>query len=342
MRFRDFIFSRLVLQHLLIAIGATIIVLWISLKLLDVYTHHGQTITVPDLEGLSEQDIKPLLRNLQLSYTINDSIFDDNRSKGTIAAQSPAAGTHVKKNRTIYLTTVAFLPEMIPMPDLTDLSLRQAVTVLNIYGLRTGNIENRPDIAKNAVLQQKFNNGLIEPGSLVEKGTAIDLVVGQGLGQNRVVVPVLLGQGRDEAISNLNAANLNIGNEFFLDDQQMHGNFRVYRQTPDAMTRQHRLQAGSTVDIYYRSDEVFDFATYLLELNTKPLPLLYGKTPSEVMETLAQFNFELGQEHFVGNVSREKARVYLQSPEYDEEARIQQGTKIDVWYRSVEEFDLEH
>jgi eukaryotic-like serine/threonine-protein kinase len=341
MTFREFLKSKIFLRQLLLALAASVVVLWVSLKLLDTYTLHGRSITVPDLEGFHEADVKPLLSRMNLRYVINDSIFDDSREKGTIAAQTPAPGTEVKRNRTIYLTMVAFLPEMIPMPDLNDLSLRQAVTVLETYGLHVGQLETRPDIAVNAVLQQKYNHGIIEPGTLVEKGTAIDLVIGAGLGQSQVQVPNVVGLDRREAINRLHSASLNVGNEIFVDTDESGSELRVYRQSPDPITRTHFLQAGSTVDIYYRSAEDFDFDAYLEELLTVPIPMLYGKTPNEVLETLEALGLELGEEVFEDNVSREKARVYMQMPEYDEEGRIQSGKAVDVWYRSVDAFDLD-
>ena len=340
MTFRQFITSKLFIKQLLLAASAAIAVIWISLKLLDAYTLHGHSITVPNLEGYSESDIRHLLSNMHLTYKINDSIFDEGRPKGSIAAQNPAAGTQVKKNRTIYLTMVAYLPEMIPMPDLNDLSLRQAVALLETYGLRVGILENRPDIAKNAVLQQKYKNGIIEPGTLVEKGTPIDLVVGQGLGDHRVFVPNLIGRSRHEAINILNAANLNIGNEIFLDNDPLDENLKVYRQTPNPLLQDHFLQAGSTVDIYYRSADLFDFKAYLEELISTSAPSLYGKSPQEVEELLDEMDLELGNEFFEDNVSRDQARAYRYSPESLQQAKAQGISRVDVWYRPAEKLNL--
>ena len=136
MSVKQFISGKLFLRQLMLAFAVGIVIIWGSLKLLDVYTHHGRTIVVPDLEGLSESAAGDLLESYQLRYQINDSIFDDERDKGTISSQDPVPGTEVKKNRTIYLTLVAIMPEMVPMPDLTDLSLRQAMSMLETHGLK--------------------------------------------------------------------------------------------------------------------------------------------------------------------------------------------------------------
>ena len=332
-----FVRSRLFLKQLLIAFAAGIFLIWGSLKLLDAYTHHGRLVTVPDLEGMPREEVGPLLKRQNLRYVINDSIFDDTREKGTISMQDPTAGTEVKRNRTIYLTMIALMPEMVPMPDLTDLSYRQAVTRLETYGLSPGLLEYRPDIARNAVLEQKFQGGAIEPGTLVEKGTAIDLVLGEGLGENIVLVPMLIGKSRQEAIQALNAVTLNIGAEFYLDDKE--NDVKVYRQTPDPVSRNHYLRAGSTVDLYYRSPEQFDFEEYLAELMTVPVPLLFGKTPDEVLEMLRELELEIGEEVFENNVGLRDARVYRQEPEYESDAMIRKRDTIRVWYRTVNAFD---
>jgi beta-lactam-binding protein with PASTA domain len=340
MRLLDFIRTRQFLQHLVYAIALGVFLLWGALRLLDLYTHHGRTVAVPALEGLQEAEARALIREHRLRYVINDSIFDDTREKGSVSSQDPLAGTEVKRNRTIYLTTVAMMPEMVPMPDLTDLSYRQAVTRLETYGLQLGVLEYRPDIARNAVLQQKYQGGAIEPGTLVEKGTPIDLVLGEGLGENIVMVPMLVGLPRREAIQELNAATLNVGNEFYLDEEGE--DVRVYRMQPDPVGRNHYLQAGSTVDLYYRSPDVFDFEAYLEELLTVPVPLLFGKTPEEVRQTLEAFGLELGEEVFEEGVSLRDARVFRQEPEYEEDAMVRKNEKINIWYRPVEAFELDN
>ncbi len=338
MKFREFITSKLFLRHLLLAGAAAIVMMWLVLKLLDVYTLHNRTISVPDLEGMHEEDLNPLLDRMNLRYVVNDSIFDDSREKGSVAGQDPAPGAQVKRNRTIYLTTVAILPEMVEMPDLRDLSLRQAMSMLEAHGLSIGKLEYRPDIARNAVLEQKFAQGVIEPGTTVEKGTEIDLVLGEGLGENVVEVPMVIGMSRREAIQMLNASSLNVGNEVYIDEEDDY--LKVYQQIPDPLTKTHFLQAGSTVDLHYRSSQEFDFEEYKKELLTVPVPMLYGKTMEEVKETLEELSLEIGEEVFEGGVSEQNARVYKQEPEFEEDARTPLDTKINIWYRSVDDFDL--
>ncbi len=329
---RDFMFSRYFLRQLLMAMAVSVAIIWGVLKLLDLYTLHGRSIEVPLLEDYQKEDAIRLLESLDLRHAINDSIFDKQGEKGSIAAQDPAPGTEVKRNRTIYLTTVAVLPEMVPMPNLLDLSRRQAISLLETHGLQVGRLEYRPDIARNAVLEQKYNEGAIEPGTMVEMGTAIDLVLGEGLGENIVVVPMVIGLERQEAIRALNTASLNVGHEVFINGEPETGSMRVYTQEPNPLERTQYLQAGSVVDLNYRSAGDFDFEAYLGELLSVPMPDLTGMTPDQVRVLLDSLDLIPGEEFFEQGATRDNARVSLQEPAYQPDLRIPKGQTVTIWY----------
>jgi beta-lactam-binding protein with PASTA domain len=330
----SFIKSKTFRLHVLLAIAAGIALLWFSLKALETYTRHNKTIEVPNLDGLSVDEAKDALEKLHLRTIINDSIFDTTREKGSVASQNPLPGKEVKKNRAIYLTTVAILPEMVAMPDLTDLSFRQAQSILYTYGLEVGQLEYVPNIARNAVLQQKYNQGTIQPGTSVEKGTKIDLVLGTGQGSNNVSVPLVIGKTREEAIRIINSSSLNIGEEIYLEENQE--NPRVFRQSPNVLASPQRVAMGSTVDLYFRSADDFDFEEYTKELLGVPNPVLTGKTPWEVYEIIEENLLVLTDEVFEDGATTQNARVYMQSPTPEEEPQILRGTEIKVWYRKSE------
>ncbi len=330
MSVRSYIFSKQFLKQLILAASLTIAIMWGALKLLDIYTLHGRGIHVPDLEGLQLEEAKDLLQEFNLRYTINDSIFDHNRDKGSVALQDPEAGTEVKKNRTIYLTTVAVLQEMVPMPDLTDLSRRQAVALLETHGLAIGRIEYKPDIARNVVLEQKYQDGIIEADAPVAVGTRINLVLGEGLGENIALVPFVIGQTPEEAARTLISASLNLGQETFYNDSTK--NIKVYRQNPDPLDEPVYLQAGSTVDLVYRSAEEFDFEAYLEKLFSVPIPDLAGMTPDAARLKLKNMDIVVGREVFENGASRDHAIVLRQVPEFDGKSTIRKGEAIDIWY----------
>ncbi len=332
---RDYFLSKHFLRQLLIALAISVTLIWGSLKLLDLYTLHGRSIEVPSLEGLPAEQAFEQLSRLDLRYVINDSIFDNQATPGSIAMHDPAPGRHVKRNRTIYLTKVAVLPEMVPMPNLVDLSRRQAMTLLETHGLKVGRLEYEQDIALNAVLRQQHNNAPIEPGTPVEKGTTIDLVLGEGLGDNTATVPLVIGMKAREAIQALNHASLNVGEQVYLDEDQE--NARVYLQSPDPLTRPQYLEVGSLVNLTFRSANAFDFDSYLEQLLSVSLPLLAGRTPEEVEDILRASELEVGLETFTDGATRENAVAFRQEPQYQEGQIIAKGQSVDIWYRPMED-----
>ena len=339
MSFWRFILSRYFLKQLVLAASLSIVIVWVVLRMLDAYTLHGRRIVVPELDGLLLEEAKDVLLDKRLRYVVNDSIFDSSRERGSIALQDPAPGTEVKRNRTIYLTTVAVLPEMVPMPDLTDLSRRQAMSLLETHGLKVGRIEYRPDIARNAVLEQKFKDGIIEPGSPVAKGTSIDLVLGEGLGENIAIVPFVIGLSPTEAARTLISASLNVGREIFMGDST--DNARVYIQEPDPIDKTVYLQAGSSVDLFYRSADVFDFEAYIEKILSVPIPYIIGKTPDEVRIMLENKKLEVGREIFEDGATRENAIATRQEPEYETGVIIPRGQEVNIWYEPAEEIDID-
>ncbi|NJK97864.1 MAG: PASTA domain-containing protein [Bacteroidales bacterium] len=85
------------------------------------------------------------------------------------------------------------------MPDLLGFSLRQAQDNIENRGLKVGNVKYVPDIARNYVLKQFYRNREIKPGTKINKGSQIDLVVGMGVSDEQSSLPNVVGLGIDNA-----------------------------------------------------------------------------------------------------------------------------------------------
>jgi beta-lactam-binding protein with PASTA domain len=261
MSFGSFFKSRIFLITLGLSIVVTIIVIWFATLFLGVFTKHAQEITVPDLTGIKMEELSNYLGERHLDYEIIDSVYDYNGKKGTVISQDPYPNSKVKSGRRIYVTVIAKLSEHTTMPDLKDLTLRQAMSVLETYGLKVGKLQYIPDIAKNAILKQMYNGNIIESGSTIEKGSSIDLVLGRGKKNEKASIPFLLGKTRSEAIKLINENSLNVGNEVFEDGADT-SNARVYKQRP-SFSKKSELSLGSSIDIWYKSEKKFDFKSFL-------------------------------------------------------------------------------
>lgn len=202
-----------VLIHLgiVLVLGVTILVVFFYVYLPGV-TNHGETVTVPDLEGIHINDIDEFLTKRNLRYeVVKDSGFTEDYEPLTILKQYPDAGSKVKESRKIFLTLNALNPPKVKMPDLVDGSVKNAQLVLESYGLERGNIRYVPDLAQNAVLEQIYDGDNIEPGTYIPKGSQIDLVVGDGLGNTVLEVPDVKGMDLEEAEFIIVGSGLKIG-----------------------------------------------------------------------------------------------------------------------------------
>jgi len=253
--------SRTFFIQLALSILGTVILVWIATLFLGFFTHHGEEITVPDLTGLKIEELDDYLSERHLDYEIIDSVYDSKGKKSTVISQDPYANSKVKSGRKIYITVIAKLPERTVMPDLKDLTLRQTIAVLETYGLKVGKLEYVPDIAHNAVLKQKYKGKIIEAGTIIEKGSLINLIIGKGENNEKTTVPFLLGKTRDEAIKLINKYSLNVGEEIFEDGADT-TNAKVYKQNP-AYSKKSPITLGSSVDIWYKSDKKFNFDAFL-------------------------------------------------------------------------------
>ena len=170
MDFLKFLISKKFFKQLALALAIALVLLLATLVWLKVYTHHGQAIRVPDLAGLTEEEVDDVINSRHLRFEIVDSVYSREMPRGTVIKQNPRASSIVKKNRRIFLTMNAVNPEMISMPRLVGLSIRQARLALQNAGLTLGDIQYRPDYAINNVLQQMHADSVISEGTSIRKG----------------------------------------------------------------------------------------------------------------------------------------------------------------------------
>ena len=198
-------------MHLALILVLLAIIAFLAMSWLDYYTRHGESISVPDLYGKSINEVENLLENNDLVYFVTDSVYTDEVPRGVVVTQNPKAGKSVKKGRTVFLTVNSFLPELVSMPDLMGKSLRIAVPLLEISGLKLKTLEYVPDEScTDCVLGYKLNNDKLEAGDKLHKGESITLILGKQ-SREETLVPRLLGmQYRDEN-EIIMAHSLNVG-----------------------------------------------------------------------------------------------------------------------------------
>lgn len=254
--FFRFLFSKAFVINLLIALVLVCGGVYATLSYLDDFTLHGKTKEVPKLKGEFLHKVDSLLAGGEFTAVVADSLYLKEVEGGKIIEQDPVAGYEVKQGRKIYLTVSAYAPPQIAMPDLADMSLRQATTILETFGLEVGELTYEPDVCANCILEQMVEGKKINPGKSIPKGTAIDLVLGQGLSNELTDVPYLIEFTADLAADLLKAKYLNVGSlnydETVLTAEDSAAAL-VYRQIP-FYSLEPTIPMGSAVDLFLTID----------------------------------------------------------------------------------------
>ena len=125
--------------------------------------------------------------------------------------------------------------------------------ILKSYDLKLGQITYVPDLQQNAVLKQLVNGKEVKPGADIAKGTTIDLVVGDGLGNAEFATPNVVGMPADEASVLLAGQGLQLGNILYVPNSGKPEG-EVVRQRPVA-GQGSTIRAGAIVDIWVAGEE---------------------------------------------------------------------------------------
>ena len=242
-----------IVKRILLAIVIVIALAWITLIVLDQYTHHGESVTVPDLQGLYVEEAQNLLENYDLYTQVIDSVYVKEKALGTIVEQIPPANSSVKKNRSIYLILNKRQVKMIPFPDVNDVSFRQADALIKSLGLRVSGVVYRPSEFKDLVIDVSYLGQHIEPGTRLPEGAAVVLVVGSGVGEGVSTVPGLIGKSFNEAKNEAILSSFIIGAvNYDVTPAANENEYMIYRQTPSAGEK---MPDGSRIDIWLTRDK---------------------------------------------------------------------------------------
>ena len=163
----------------------------------------------------------------------------------------------------MYAIIVAETPEMTVMPNLKNISLREAIGRLESSGLDVDFLEYQDYSYKNNVIEQYFQGNAITPGTELVKGSKIVLRVGIGQDKLNIKVPNLIGKPATEAKRLLNLAGLNLGTESREDtDSIQYQCVKKMRPGPSSGS----VRPGTYIDLTYHSSRTLDFKKEMMAL----------------------------------------------------------------------------
>ena len=269
--------------NLLIIVLLSIVLLWLTFKLLNSYTRHDKVYTMPDFVG---QDFKQVKHehSRDFNFILIDSVYPKGQQPGSIYQQDPLPGSKIKRGRNVYAIIVAVTPEKTTMPNVKGISLREAIGRLESSGLDVDHLEYVTYDYKNNVIDQYYLGAPIAQGTELVKGSKIMLRVGIGSDKSNVKVPNLIGKSADETKKLLNLAGLNIGVETHEDNDSIQY-LCVRRMSPGSSSG--AVKPGTYVDVWYHSSRTMDFKKEMKELMRED-SLANAKQPEIIIDTIKE------------------------------------------------------
>lgn len=241
-----------IIRNILWAVVIVVVLIAGAVIFLNVVTQHNRELVVPDFTNMTVAEAEALAADAGMRVEVTDSVFAKRIRKGAVRDQNPAPGSKVKEGRRISLTINALNAKKVTMPNLIDLSMRQALAELQSRGLVLGKLIYVRDMATNNVLRQLHGNREIAPGTTVETDTVVDLVVGLNPDtEASTYVPDVVGKRYMSAVDALHKQSLNIKTLRFDDSVKTYEDSLdavVYRQSPEASDIPVNL--GNDVSLY--------------------------------------------------------------------------------------------
>ena len=122
----------------LIAMALVVILLIVGVNYgLDWYTHHGESIRVPNIEGMRIDKARETMEECGLEIVVTDSGYNRRLPADCVLTQNPGAGLTVKSGHTIYVTINSSNSPSVAIPDVVDnCSYREAEAKLISLGFK--------------------------------------------------------------------------------------------------------------------------------------------------------------------------------------------------------------
>ncbi len=176
-----FLKSRTFLINLGLAAAVLVILAFLVMQWLKSSTHHGEFVQVPDLARMSVSDMRQTLEDAGLRYEVVDSAnYDPEFPRFSIREQDPLAGSQVKVNRKIYVTVNPSGYKKVTVPDIIQVTQRNAASMLRAVGLEVERVTYIDELGKDMVYRIRFQGKYINPGDKLPKTSKIELICGNG------------------------------------------------------------------------------------------------------------------------------------------------------------------
>src|SRR5690606_28834462 len=153
-----------------LAFLAVIVLAYASLQWLKATTNHGEFVEVPDFSKLSVMEMRLAVEQAGLRYQVLDTAdYNPDYPKFSSLDPHPPAGNKVKANRKIYFTVNPSGYKTVSVPDIVQVTLRNATSMLRAVGLEVERVTYIDQLGKDMVYNMKFKGKYVKPGDKLPK-----------------------------------------------------------------------------------------------------------------------------------------------------------------------------
>lgn len=204
-------------------------------------TRQGSEFPLPDFASQRLLEAQISLSELDLSYKISSEEFSPGVPAGVILQQFPKANTKIKPGRVIKFVVSAG-QRMIPIPELSGKSVRQAMLDLETFGLELGDIQwALSDTLPERVVVFSYPAAGFE----VPMGSLINLMVNRGRASSFTYMPLVVGLTIDEALKRLEDKGLLLGVQSTRTDENYLPETVLEQSEPEGT----ELDVGAEIDL---------------------------------------------------------------------------------------------
>ena len=173
--------SKSITKQIFLMVSVVFIVFFLVYNSLMIYTKHNRYIEVPNLSGLNLDDAIDVLKKNRLKYEVLDSSkFFVEIPNYSIISQIPIEKELVKKNRKIYLNVNPRNFQKVSLPNVIQITKRNAESILTALGFQVLEYNYVDDIGKDMVLDVLYEGEKILPGQKIPMNSGLSLILGNG------------------------------------------------------------------------------------------------------------------------------------------------------------------
>lgn len=191
----------------------------------------GQSVTVPDVVGLTQQQADDALRERGLGSQVVQNANTDEQPAGSVFRQDPPAGRTAKPGRTVKLM-VSLGPPTYTVPSLIGEPLDKAPAILERARLTLGQVQR---IYVQGAKRGRIVNQNPIAGASLGSPAPVDVIVEDSGDLPTVVVPLLTGRTLAEAEDELVLANLHLAKVTYVANDS-YASGTIIAQRPDGNT----------------------------------------------------------------------------------------------------------